>query len=77
MGVALCLFGAGIILLGPCGVTLLHSTDHNSHSIGNADMNQIPARCQRLVPGSVSCHINFPALHSVQYNCPVSDRRTW
>jgi hypothetical protein len=54
----------------------LCSTDHNSHSIGNSDRNQTRACCQKLVPGSVSCRTHFPSRHSIQYNSPVSDRRS-
>jgi hypothetical protein len=32
----------------------LASSHHNSHSIGSIDVNRRPARCQKLVPGSVS-----------------------
>jgi hypothetical protein len=49
---------------------------YKSHSIGNIDRNQTPARCQKLVPGSVSCRTDSSARRSIQYSFPASDRRT-
>jgi hypothetical protein len=51
-------------------------TAHNSHSIGNSDMNETQARCQKLVPGSVSWRTNSLRSRFSQYNSPSSDRRT-
>lgn len=57
-------------------VFLSVSTSYKSHSMGSIDISQISRRCQKLVPGSVSCRTHSPSRRSIQYNCPASDSRT-
>jgi isoquinoline 1-oxidoreductase beta subunit len=52
------------------------SRDYKSHSMGNIDMSQTSRRCQKLVPGSVSCRTHSPSRRSIQYTRPAFDSRT-